>query len=250
LACGGVLVVIGYLFWKRGTDSGSKARWQVAKERLNLRTVAALGVFLLVFIGSGAFINYNTSTINKYRTEKQGTIGQANYEKQLGKYDKIPQPKVIDVKVTADLFPENRSAKIKVNYLMVNKSNKVIDSLHLNWGAEGLVKKEVTTFTINGKKPKLGKRFDDYGYEIYAFEKPMQPNDTLAMVLEISATYKGFPNEGTGAEIVNNGTFLNNNFFPSFGYEAGGELTSDQDRKSIIYPSKTIHYRHKRMNGG
>lgn len=238
LACGGVLLVIGYLFWKRGTDSGSKARWQIAKERLNVRTVAAFVVFLLVFIGSGAFINYNTSTINKYRTEKQGTIGQANYEKQLGKYDKIPQPKVIDVKVTADLFPENRSAKIKVNYLMVNKSNQVIDSLHLNWGAEGLVKKEVTTYTINGKKPKLGKRFDDYGYEIYAFEKPMQPNDTLVMVLEISASYKGFPNEGTGADMVNNGTFLNNNFFPSFGYDAGSELNSDQDRKKYNLPIK------------
>jgi hypothetical protein len=28
LVCGGVLLVIGYLFWKRGTDSSSKARWQ------------------------------------------------------------------------------------------------------------------------------------------------------------------------------------------------------------------------------
>lgn len=238
LACGGSLLVIGYLFWKRGTDSGRKARWQIAKERLNVRTISAFVLFLALFIGSGVFINYNTSVLNNYRTNKQGIIGRANYEKTLSKYDKIPQPKIIDVKVNADLFPEKRSATIKVNYIMVNKSDKIIDSLHLNWGPEDLLKKEVNTFTINGKKPKLGRCYDLYGYEIYAFDKPMQPNDTLTMVLEVSASYKGFPNEGNGSDIVYNGTFLNNNFFPSFGYDAQGELTSDQDRKKYNLPIK------------
>ena len=238
LACGGVLLVIGYLFWKRGTDSGRKARWQIAKERLNVRTISAFVILLIIFIGSGAFINYNTSTLNHYRTEKEGIIASVDYEKQLGKYDKIAQPKVIDVKVNADLFPENRSAKIKVTYKMVNKSTEVISSLHLNWGAEGLLKKEVNIFTLNGKKPKLGKRYKDFGYEIYAFDKPLQPNDTITMVLDVTASYKGFANEGLGSDIVYNGTFLNNNFFPSFGYDPSGELTSDQDRKKYNLPIK------------
>lgn len=231
LANGGFLLVIGYLFWKRGTDSGIKARWQIAKERLNIKTISALAILLVIFIGSGVFINYNTKTLNNYRTVKQGTIGAAEYEKQLSKYDKIAQPKVIDVKIKADLIPEIRTAKIKVIYKMVNKSNEVIDSLHLNWGAEGLLKKEVNTFTIDGIAPKLGKRYNDFGYEIYAFEKPLQPNDTINMTLEVIGSYKGFPNEGSGSDIVYNGTFLNNSFFPSFGYDAQGELTSDQDRK-------------------
>lgn len=238
LACGGVLTVIGYLFWKRGTDSGRKARWQLAKERLNIRTVGAIVILLAIFIGSGAFINYNTKTLNKYSSVEAGTIGAADYEKQLSKYDKIAQPKVIDVKVFADLVPEERSATIRTNYIMVNKTNEAIDSLHLSWGAEGLLKKEVKSFTLDGKSPKLGKRYDDYGYEIYAFEKPLQPNDTIRLELEVAASYKGFPNEGTGSTIVYNGTFLNNNFFPSFGYSSQGELTSDQDRKKYDLPIK------------
>lgn len=238
LACGGVLLVIGYLFWKRGTDSGRKARWQVAKERLNIRTISAFVILFAIFIGSGAFINYNTKTLNKYRTVEQGTIESAKYEKQLSKYDKIAQPKVIDVKINADLFPENRSAKIKTTYVMVNKTDEVIDSLHLNWGPEGLLKKEVKLLTLDGKSPKLGKRFDDFGYEIYAFEKPLQSKDTITLELEIAANYEGFPNEGSGSDIVYNGTFLNNNFFPSFGYSSQGELTSDQDRKKYDLPIK------------
>ena len=238
LACGGVLTVIGYLFWKRGTDSGKRARWQIVKERLNFKTIGTIVVLLVVFIGSGAFINYNTKTINKYRTVKAGTIGTADYEKTLGKYDRIAQPKVIDVKVNADLVPEERSATIKTKYIMVNKTDEVIKSLHLNWGPEGLLKKEVKLFTINGKKPKLEKRFDDYGYEIYAFDTPLKPKDTVTLELVVSASYKGFPNEGTGSTIVYNGTFLNNDFFPSFGYNSQAELTSDQDRKKYKLPIK------------
>ena len=238
LACGAFLTIIGYLFWKRGTDSGFKARWQLAKERLNVKTISLLVVLLVVFFGSGAFINYNTKTINKYATNDAGTVSRANYEKDLAKYDKIAQPKIIDVKVLADLVPENRSATIQTNYIMVNKSDEVIDSLHLNWGAEGLLKKEVISFTLNGKEPKLGKRYDNYGYEVYAFETPLQPKDTIMLELKIAASYKGFPNEGSGSDIVFNGTFLNNSFFPSFGYSAQGELTSDQDRKKYELPIK------------
>ena len=238
LACGAVLTIIGYLFWKRGTDSGFNARWNLAKERLNFKTISSMVVLLIVFFGAGAFINHNTKTINKYRTNDEGTIGRANYEKTLGKYDKIAQPKIIDVKVLADLVPEERSATIQTNFIMVNKSNEVIDSLHLNWGAEGLLKQEVISFTLNGKAPKLGKRYDDYGYEIYAFDKPLQPKDTILMELKVAAYYKGFPNEGSGSDIVYNGTFLNNNFFPSFGYNSQGELSSDQDRKKHKLPIK------------
>ena len=238
LACGGILTVIGYLFWKRGTDSGKKARFQIVKERMNLRTIGTLVVLGIVFIGSGAFINYNTKTINNYQTVEAGTIGAADYEKQLSKYNKLAQPKVIDVKVHADLIPEERSATIKTQYVMVNKTDESIDSLHLNWGSEGLLKKEVKSFKLNGKSPELGKRYDDFGYEIYAFEKPLQPKDTITLELEVYASYKGFPNEGSGSTIVYNGTFLNNNFFPSFGYSAQGELTSDQDRKKYNLPIK------------
>ena len=242
IACGGVLLVIGYLFWKRGTDSGKKARWQLAKERLNFRTIGTGILLLIVFIGSGAFINYNTKNINKYRTTEEGEIALAEYEKTLSKYDKIAQPKVIDVKVNADLMPEKRSARIKTTYLMVNKTNENIDSLHINWGAEGLLKKDVNTFTIEGTAPKLGNSYDKFGYKIYAFHQPLKPNDTVTMVLDITGYYRGFPNEGTGSAIVYNGTFLNDNFFPSFGYSSRAEMTSDIDRKKYGLPIKDYQY--------
>lgn len=238
LACGALLTVIGYLFWKRGTDSGRKARWQLAKSRMNWRSIGSLVLLLVIFIGTGAFINYNTTTINKYRTDDEGTIGQADYEKELAKYDRIAQPKVIDIKLKADLMPEERAANISSVFQMVNKTNETIDQLHLNWGAEGLLKKEVTEFLIEGKTPKLAKEYDKFGYRIYDFNPPLVPGDTITMKLGVAASYKGFPNEGSGSGIVYNGTFLNDGFFPSFGYSPNVELTSDQDRKKYDLPVK------------
>ena len=238
LSFGALLAITGYLFWQRGTDTGRKARWQVAKGRLKRGTMTALSLCLLLWIGTGIYNYYNVSILNNYRTIDEGTVGSAEYEKQLGKYDRIAQPKVIDVKVLADIFPEQRSATIKGYFQLVNKTDETIDSLHLNWGSPGIFHQTLNDFTIDGKAPELGKSYAEFGYDIYKLNPPLKPNDTVMMEMEVTGYYKGFPNEGSGANIVYNGTFLNNNFFPSFGYSAQGELTSDKDRKKYDLPEK------------
>jgi ABC-2 type transport system permease protein len=238
LAFGAVLTIIGYLFWKRGTDSGRKARFQVAKSRLTLGSISAIVVFLTIWIGAGYHINYNTKTLNRYATSDTGTEAQANYEKELSKYNKIAQPKIIDVKLHADLVPEERSATIKSEFVLVNKSTEVIDTLHLNWGAEGSFYRELLDFKIEGKTPTIAKKYDPYGYELYAFNPPLQPQDTIRMEITVKRGYKGFPNEGSGSNLVYNGTFLNQGFFPTFGYSEQGEISSDQDRKKYDLPIK------------
>jgi len=231
LAFGSILTLIGFLFWKRGSDSGRKARWSLAKSRINSKLIAAFTICIFIWIGSGAFIYYNVSVLNNYATNDEGTIARADYEKQLSQYDKIAQPKITDVKVYADLVPENRSIKIKGDFIMVNKTNETIDSLHLNWGAKNDFHRKLEMLQVEGKDLVIGKEFEEFGYEIYPLNKPLQPNDTVTMTMKVFGNYQGFPNEGSGSNIVFNGSFLNNDLFPSFGYNSGGELTSDADRK-------------------
>ena len=238
LAFGAILAIIGFLFWRRGMDTGGKARLQIARNRLNSFTIPALAVFGLIWLGMGGFNYYNVSVLNNYKTPDKNRELSADYEKILSKYAFINQPKVTDVKVFADLIPEKRSATIKGMFELVNKSDDVIDSLHLNWGSPGAFKQAKDDFKIGGTVPTLGSNYKEHGYEIYKLPQSLAPNDTVMMELTVTGSYEGFPNEGSGSNIVYNGTFLNNNFFPSFGYSAQGELTSDKYRKEYELPEK------------
>ncbi|MEL7147080.1 MAG: ABC transporter permease, partial [Bacteroidota bacterium] len=159
IAVGGLLMMAGYLLWRRGTDSGQKARLQLAKSRFTGITMISMVLLLVCAIGSGVFINYNTSTLNNYTTSEEGTIGRANYEKQLSQYDQILQPKVTDVKIYADLWPEKRTATINGRFEMVNKGDQPIDSLHLNWGSRGVFHKNMEVIGHDAVRddPNLGK---------------------------------------------------------------------------------------------
>ena len=238
LGFGLVLTVIGLLFWKRGTDSGKKARWQEARQRFGGKAKLTMLVGVLVWIGAGAIVYNNVSIVNKYTTPDESRELSANYEKELSKYNFINQPKFTDVKVNVDLLPEERSAKMSAMFTMVNKGDEKIDSLHINWGQGGLLKTEVLKLAVDGSDLKEGKVYEDFGYKIYELPVPMMPGDTVQMELSLQRGYKGFPNEGSGSDIVYNGTFLNQGFFPSFGYDLQGELTSDKYRKEYELPEK------------
>lgn len=238
LSFGALLLIIGNLYWSRGSDSGIRSRWRIATSRLNGISTIGLVSALAIWIGAGAFIYYNVSVLNKYRTSKAQTQLQVKYEKQYSKYARIIQPKVTDVKLEADIFAKERRTVANGKFTIVNKSDVPIDSLHLNFGSpiyHTLLKK----FTIDGQEPQRIWNDEVQRYSIYRFPGgAMAPGDTMLMEMTLEAGYKGFTNSGYNSGIVENGTFLNLSIFPSFGYDAGREITSDKDRKKYELPEK------------
>jgi len=239
LAFGSMLVILGMFFWKRGTDSGRRARMKTFQSRVNSYSLPAIGVFALLFIGSGVFNYYNVSVLNNYRTGKQNRKLSVRYEKEYRKYLKINQPKITDVKVKAEIYPRDRYTTVAGDFMMVNKGTTAIDSLYLDFGSPGSSYFEVQNFTINEAEPLLGRYDEDLGYKIYALPQRMEVGDTFTMRMEIETGFKGFPNSGSGSSIVYNGTFYNNGtVFPFFGYNPGRELTSDKYRKKNDLPGR------------
>lgn len=229
IALGGLLLLLGNLFWNRGAESSWGVRWKLAKQRLNKRTIIGMIALLAVWIGTGSFIYHNVSVLNTYRTQKEGEKQRADFEKKYRQYLNIAQPKITDVVVHTDLYAQERRVTAKGDFTIVNKTSEVIDSLHLNMG--GGLHNELKKVMLNGKELTADRKDEDYRYYIYALPEKMQPNDTMLLTLEMEAQHKGFPNEGLGSDIVYNGSFYNTGIFPGFGYDPGGELTSDLDRK-------------------
>ena len=107
---------------------------------------------LAVWVGAGSFIYYNVSIQNKYRTGKQSQKIQAEYEKQYSQYAKVPQPKITDVKVQADVYPAERRTVCKGRFVIVNKSAAPIDSLHLQMSSP-MYHTDMQQFSLDGKAP-------------------------------------------------------------------------------------------------
>lgn len=221
LLLGIALFGFALLFWTRGVGQSAKARFIVAKTRMNKKVVLPIVVSLLGFLAIGSTIYYNDNILNENKTGKEEELETVNWEKKYKKYQNKPQPRITDIKVNVDLFPKERNFIANGTYILKNKTNTVIDSIFVNHNEETKV-----TFKV---KTKLVAKDTVYYFDIYRLEKPLKPGDSIQM----SFTVKNKPNNllTNNSPVLYNGTFINNSLFPSLGYSDGEELTDDDVRK-------------------
>jgi len=245
-AFGCILLLLASTLWARGSNINFRSRLQAFRSRWNRTTSTALIILSTIWLGSGAYIYYNVSELNKYITSNESKERSAAYEKKFKKYERIPQPKVMGLMLYADIFPENRSINMRAQLRLKNKTNRSIDSLHLQSAAgqqyqlfyNGSELKPCFTETL--AKPKLTlfyNRPDTGGYRIFKLPATMLPGDTALLEIRTTISNTGFANSGYSREIIYNGTFTSGGI-PSIGYDANLELNGDEDRKKYKLPAK------------
>ncbi|MEG0917985.1 MAG: hypothetical protein RSF68_13315 [Myroides sp.] len=134
LLFGFVLYGLTLLFWRRGILSNAKERIQLFVKRFKPAIAVPLVVALLAFVGLGSALYYQEVKLEPYYTAQEYEKQQVDFEKKYKKFEKHAQPRIVDVKVDMDIYPNERNYKAVVNYVMVNKSDKAIDSLFINYG--------------------------------------------------------------------------------------------------------------------
>lgn len=232
-----VLVFAGIaLLSARGAETMMKMRWRIAKLRF-ARPVAMLSITsFLMFLLSGCYIFYNNNILNKYQNSDDVEALQANYEKDLKQYEFIPQPKITKTYVEVDIYPETTAIEANGYYLIKNKSNEIIEQIHIQKSSDEDAK--LTVLEFEGGSTSY-KKYEDYNYEIFSLNQPMQPGEEIKMTFTVDRKTKGFKESGTSTSLVKNGTFFNNyDYFPTFGYSADFELGSDSKRKEQDLPEK------------
>ncbi|WP_194775905.1 ABC transporter permease/M1 family aminopeptidase [Pararhodonellum marinum] len=245
-AFGLFLILFFSIFFTRGVEDSFKSRWKAARQKLGKPATLLSYGFLALAIGSAAYIYKNVAYTNTYLTNKENDKRQAEYEKQLKKYEYLPQPKVIAVKMNADIFPEDRNAYFSAEVRLVNKTDEPIDSIHLSSQTMSSFHLHYEGQKLNYRAPLvlepakmqwIKKRKPKDNYRIYPLPKTMQPGDTLDVQITGSMINRGFPNSGYGRELVHNGTFIGGSL-PSIGYNSNGELSSDEKRRKYGLPEK------------
>lgn len=210
------------LFWTRGVGQSAKARLTDAKQRMGKKMTVLILLPLIGFIALGSTLYYQNNVVNEYTSSQDREKEMVNWEKKYKKYQKYAQPRIVDIKVDMDLFPEERDFLAKGTYVLKNKTNKGIDSIFVNYN-------NFQTKIAFAKAVTLVSKDTVFNFNIYKLTKTLAPGESVTMTFEVKNKANSlFKNN---SPVMANGSFIDSNSFPSIGYNDQGELTDDDVRK-------------------
>lgn len=226
-----LLLGLTVFFWIRSKDTSWGMRRRMAGRSFNSGRVSFFSI-LGVWVLAAGIVYYNTEVLNTYVTPKEGRKLAANYEKTFSYLRDKPQPFLVDVQYEIDLYPEKRDVQARGTLTMVNLDDEPIDTLILN-----LTRRADFSGALD--RGRLAREIPDYQMALYAFEPVLQPGDTAVLDYEMILETKGFENEVSNTQIVQNGTFFNNSLItPTFGYQPDRELSQKRYRKKFDLPER------------
>jgi ABC-2 type transport system permease protein len=229
-----VLGVLSIALARRGAEESWASRFRLAGQRLP-RLAPAGVLFLLVTIGSGAWFYYNAHVLNVYINAKDGRRIQAQYERENKKYMHQLQLKIIAVDSNIDIFPERRSYSGTGHYVLQNKYATPISQVHISDahpGAFGAINIEPALSNIHFSRPfHVVSVSSNHMYTIYQFETPVAPGETVDMTFNTAHTSRGFRDGHEIPDFAYSGTFFDNSYFPTIGYDTGVELQDPRRRR-------------------
>lgn len=233
-AWGLLLGVLASLFRVRGEETGWVGRLQMIPRRFTDATAGLSAVAVCLILMIGGFIFYNTNVLNEYRSSTDWTDRAVDYERQYGRYEGIPQPRVTKSDLEVDIYPDRREGFVRGTYLLENHTAAAIDSIHLATAYS------VETGGISLDRPYTVQSADsNLHHRIYLLEEPLQPGDTMQLRFMVRYKPEGFTNSGADASVVANGSyFTNEDWLPAIGYQSGREINDKGLRREYGLESR------------
>ncbi len=220
----GLLSLVIVLLWPRGRERSWRSRLSTASLRWQGGIRWASLVCLASWLGLGGWIAYNTMYLNRLDNSEQSQLRQAKYERQFKALQTAPQPQIAEVKYEIDIFPEQRAVDMRGTQRLENRSAEAIDRIYLNLADRFETEVEIDGCTLLESHP-------DLLFQVYACTPPLQPGESRQMKFSVRARSQGFENEVSLPQIVQNGTFFNNQIAPQIGYQPTRELSNRNDRR-------------------
>tara|TARA_R110002073_G_scaffold72537_1_gene177280 strand:- start:270170 stop:273460 length:3291 start_codon:yes stop_codon:yes gene_type:complete len=233
---GMILLLIASVISVRGTETNLIKRLKAAKHRMS-KPIMKLGLITFTsLLILGSYIFYNTNILNEYWTNSKQITFRVAYENTLKQFENLPQPKIVAVNLNLALYPTSRDYFAEGVYTLKNTTDTVIEEIHIQKLIEGNVALESVTFEGGALRDTQYATFDYYPYKL---TQPLQSGDSIQMNFKQTYTTKGFEQGGSNTNMVYNGTFFNNNDFPTLGYNRKYELQDDRDRNAYKLPPRS-----------
>lgn len=230
------LSLLAIILYARGKEKTIIGRFKLSKYFINKKLALYIITSLLIIGASAAYLFYEKKVVKHTRTPKQAEKEMADFEKRYKKYSRLPHPRIVATSVQVDLFPTTQELHVKGLYTLKNKTSLPIDSLYIEYMGGKKTSYNYPVLAPNVAYKEVLNNKDD-GIKIIKLAKPLLPNDSLDFAFEMSYKPRSYFDKGT-SPVEKNGTFINNNYFPTFGYNADGELLQNRARKEYGLPPK------------
>ncbi|MFM7275645.1 MAG: aminopeptidase, partial [Gammaproteobacteria bacterium] len=183
-----MLLVASQLLWRRGAETRLRPRLARLPLRLRGPAGAAMAVFALTWVGSGAFVYYNSNVLNRYITTPEREAMQAEAEKQLLPLEKTLQPTVTHVNLDVAIYPRERFAVTEGSYTLENRHAEPIRELLLQTPPELRIER------IEMPGATLEREYADFGFRVYRLAQALQPGEKQVLRFATRMQERGFPN--------------------------------------------------------
>jgi len=242
---GAVMVVLASLFYARGTRSAARERIVLARQRFHGPARAGFGVLFLVYLAVGSFIYYTVSYENEYLTPWEKQERAAITERQMKKFEHLPQPVATGLRLHIDLYPDRQQETTRAEVMLVNKGRIPIDSLlvdgdrldfELDYRGARLPYTRPLYYP-RGKFDLFRPRLQPSDYRFYRLPGTLLPGDSAQVEVRSNVAFHGFLNGFYGGNILHNGIVTAGNL-PGLGYDDDDELRRNDIRKEHGLPEK------------
>ena len=227
LALSAFLFAISVVFAVRGSEAMMKMRWKAGRLRITQPLIIFTITSIFVFLFSGVYIYYNTTILNKFETISEVLDYRAEYERKYRQYEFIIQPKIVESTMRVELYPAERAFVAEGFYYLKNKSPQAISDIHIQENTDSRLTLNDISFDRQVKEKVVDNQFR---YFIYKLINPLQPNDSMKMNFKLSFITHGFVESNPNTDVVFNGTFFSNTYFPRIGYNKDFELSDNSIR--------------------
>lgn len=224
-----LLTAVAVLLWVRGREPGLRARLRQARTRFTGPVARVAGVAIVLIVGLGGFIFYNTNVLNEYRTRDEIGAPQAAYEKQYGRFADVPQPTITDAELRVEIYPDEPAVDLRGTYRLVNQTALAIDSIHVSFYDPDVQARSIS-FDRTAESVLVDEKT---GYRIYDLQQSLQPGDSLQLTFDVSFRPQGFPNSDIQTAVVANGAYFNRSWLPFIGYQPVFELADNEERERL-----------------
>jgi len=220
-----ILIALALVLWPRGVSDSLAERLRRARRRLTLPVLATFGIGALLFAGSGALLWYNLDYLGAYQTPWRKDALSAEYEIRYRRLARLPQPRIGDVRLQADIVPETRTLKLRGFYRLENRSGLPIRDIVLTMQPGPALQPRLS------QPARLIQADTARGVWRWVLDAPLPPGGNMGLDFDLVDAPGGVLGLGRDTAVVGNGTYFSNAILPHIGYQRAMELQDDRDRR-------------------